>query len=465
MRLLSSQTADMSGEPSEDLAMPQTTVASLAVELNAALGIEPLLSLSVHDRMGDPVWMSGDLVGPDEHAIALEAITVFEVEGHRSLITERLGDDLTAVLLPIVSARGDLHGIAVLIARTAVVEAAGGAKIVTGKVRSILQRLGIVMKPVPVSQARRSAGTTSLVRKLRANPFASIAPADPDAMPEVAAPAPAVVSSLTRPAAAATSSATGRHAALKPEQIREISLHVQQLMKLRSGGRTRRYEVLVRGKNSAAGDAMDETLVRALSLTESAGAIDRLVVASLAKWLKANPAVWNTDPSSFSVNLSLGSLLDPAFARFVTQCLQSSGVAPDTIGFEIPEAAFLKHRDAVVRFIAECEKVGCYIVIDDFTLHHDVVPFLSSRAMRVIKINPTLTTAAMTDRLSQAVVIAISQASKVLGLHCVAKRIDSTAARQWLAAVGIDFAQGYVLEDPRPIETLAQPASRSAAPA
>jgi EAL domain-containing protein (putative c-di-GMP-specific phosphodiesterase class I) len=165
--------------------------------------------------------------------------------------------------------------------------------------------------------------------------------------------------------------------------------------------------------------------------------------------------VWNSDPASFSINLSLGSLLDPEFSRYVAQCLQSSGVAPDTIGFEIQEGAALRHREDVARFIQECEKAGCYIVLDDFTMHSDAVPFLGSRAVRVVKVDPKLSTAAMHDRLAQAMVIAISQACKVLGLHCVAKRIDSTASRQWLAAVGIDFAQGYALEDPRPIQTLA----------
>ncbi|MCS6947405.1 MAG: EAL domain-containing protein, partial [Steroidobacteraceae bacterium] len=232
-----------------------------------------------------------------------------------------------------------------------------------------------------------------------------------------------------------------------------ISLYVQQLMKLRSGGRTRRYEVLVRGQGAAAKE-MDADLIKALSLRDTAAAIDRAVVTELGRWLAANQKVWNSDPTSFSINLSLGSLLDPAFMRFVAERLRPSGVAPETIGFEVPEPIACKHRDEVARFMADCERLGCYVVLDDFTLHSDALSFLGSRATRVVKIDPRITAAAMKDRLSQAIVIAISQACKVLGLHCVAKRVDTTAARQWLAAVGVDFAQGYVLEDPRPIDAL-----------
>ena len=105
-------------------------------------------------------------------------------------------------------------------------------------------------------------------------------------------------------------------------------------------------------------------------------------------------------------------------------------------------------------FIAACEKLGCYVVIDDFTLDSRVVPWLASPAMRFVKIDSRITTSAMTNRLQQALVIAMSQMSKVLGISCVAKRIDTPAARQWLSAVGVDYAQGFVLEEPKPLNEL-----------
>jgi EAL domain-containing protein (putative c-di-GMP-specific phosphodiesterase class I) len=42
----------------------------------------------------------------------------------------------------------------------------------------------------------------------------------------------------------------------------------------------------------------------------------------------------------------------------------------------------------------------------------------------------------------------------VLGVHCVAKRIDGQASLQWLTAVGCDFAQSFQLEKPAPIDRL-----------
>jgi len=68
---------------------------------------------------------------------------------------------------------------------------------------------------------------------------------------------------------------------------------------------------------------------------------------------------------------------------------------------------------------------------------------------------------AMKDRVPQALVVAIAQASKVLGLSCVAKRVDTPAVRDWLTAVGLDYAQGFLLDQPRPLISLtAEPARK-----
>jgi len=80
-----------------------------------------------------------------------------------------------------------------------------------------------------------------------------------------------------------------------------------------------------------------------------------------------------------------------------------------------------------------------------------------SKAVRMVKIDPRLTTAAMKERLPQAVVIAILQACKVLGVHCIAKNVETQAALDWLQATGCDFAQGYALEKPLSLESLASP--------
>jgi EAL domain-containing protein (putative c-di-GMP-specific phosphodiesterase class I) len=102
------------------------------------------------------------------------------------------------------------------------------------------------------------------------------------------------------------------------------------------------------------------------------------------------------------------------------------------------------------------------VVIDDFSFDSSVLPLLRSKALRLVKIDPKLTSAALRDKLSQAMVVAIVQAVKVLGIHCAAKRVESQASLQWLTAIGCDLAQGPALSQVLPIESLNMPQAPAA---
>ncbi len=238
--------------------------------------------------------------------------------------------------------------------------------------------------------------------------------------------------------------------------VGDLVLSVQQLLKLRSGGRTRRYEVLLRSRNDPARNEMPHTLVQAAAKELGECALDEFVVVELLTFLGNHRAVWETEPASFTVNLSPGAITDEGFAQLVEATLSRTGVAPECLGFEIPQTSCVHEPQHVERFAEACEKLGCFLVLDDFTFDPRAVPLLRSKTLKLVKLDPKLTTAAMKDRVSQALVVAISQAAKVLGVHSVAKRVESQQVRQWLSATGIDFAQGFALESPQALQLLAE---------
>jgi EAL domain-containing protein (putative c-di-GMP-specific phosphodiesterase class I) len=248
----------------------------------------------------------------------------------------------------------------------------------------------------------------------------------------------------------------------KPE-MHDLTLVVQQLLKLRSGGRTRRYEVLLRSRSNPSREAAPATLMQAVTARDATSGIDRYVLSELVSWLGQHREVWEVEPSSFTVNLSPTTLSDRSFLQFAASVFDEWQVTPGVVGFEIPERACVDAPTEIRHFIEQCEKLGFFLALDDFSMHSTAVPFLASPAVRLVKIDARLTLAAMKDKLSQAMVIAISQAAKVLGVHCVAKRIESTMARQWLSGIGIDFAQGFALERPQTLEALLASSARSTA--
>jgi EAL domain-containing protein (putative c-di-GMP-specific phosphodiesterase class I) len=218
-----------------------------------------------------------------------------------------------------------------------------------------------------------------------------------------------------------------------------LLMELLQFMKLRAGGQTRRFQLLARVSPAQRDPA----------------AQDALVLQRLMGWLSAHRAAWNSQPTSFTVNLSIATLEDERFVQKIATALHSHGIAGETLGFEVAEPLCTQRRAQVERFITQCEKIGCWVVIDDFSFDSQVLPLLRSKAVRLVKIDAKLSTSALKDKLSQAMVVATVQAAKVLGIHCSAKKVDSQAALQWLTAIGCDFAQGAALAAAQSLDSLA----------
>jgi EAL domain-containing protein (putative c-di-GMP-specific phosphodiesterase class I) len=285
----------------------------------------------------------------------------------------------------------------------------------------------------PTAQA--SPGDSGTARALRPS-----APAD-TASTRMPKPASAAETDGSPSLAGSASTGGARALSLDPALV---SLEMLPFVKLRSGGRMRRFEVVPTG---TARELRDPAV------------LDALTMQRLLAWLGSNRAAWTVEPASFTLNLSIATLEDDGFLKQVAAGLQSNGIAPDTVGFEIAEPLCTQRRAQVERFMAACDKVGCFVVIDDFSLDSAVLPLLRSKSLRLVKIDARLTGAALRDKLPQAMVVAIVQAVKVLGMHCAAQQVDSQAALQWLTAVGCDFAQGPMLARQQPMEKLLGTAS------
>jgi EAL domain-containing protein (putative c-di-GMP-specific phosphodiesterase class I) len=240
-----------------------------------------------------------------------------------------------------------------------------------------------------------------------------------------------------------------------------FELHAQQLVKLKGSGGTRRFEVLVR--DAHADNEFGVAPERVLQDVHDPSAnsdLDRIVVEQLLTWMGDNRAIWENEPASFSVNVGMGTIADPKFASFVATALKNHKVPAKSLGFEISEKSCVEQVRDVDQFVQACEKLGCHVVLDDFTFHHNAVRWLGSPALKFVKLDPKISAVAMKDRVPQALVVAIAQASKVLGLSCVAKRVDTPAVRDWLSAVGLDYAQGFLLDQPRSLSSLTAPPAK-----
>ena len=400
--------------PAEDTTIKSrlTKIEELALEIGDALSGCGIYRMSIHDATGRAMWNSIGTADESESAFVLDALDCMALEPSRLSFERESAEGRGLVAFAARDPRGALQGTLVVDANLRSLGGRTDERLAVPHFARLLHRLAL--------------------RLVRPRPRGSVPAAELEGL--------------------------------------QVTLYVQQLLKLRSTGRTRRYEVLLRADTaeSAPQEAPRDLIDRAED-PASGGALDRVVLGELCQWLSANRKQLEVDPAAFTVNLSTGALLSDSFHDFAEKALRAAHINPRLLGFEIREQQARQHFDAVLRFVKFCERMGCHVASDDFTFHSDVLPLLRQRSVRMLKIDASLTVAALKDKVAQAQVAAISHGARVLGMHCVAKRIESPVARQWLSAIGVDFAQGFLLEGPLPITELAslrltEPVKRVAEP-
>ena len=512
--------------PSKPADSGPPTLESLGRQLREVFPNRRLHSISLCDHEANCLWLSEGALGPDEHTLVTEALERLSAQSTLLTHEVSLEDARFAVCLAVRSPTSSLLGIAMILADGKSPGEETQERLAAAPVRNLLMRIAVLMKPSTAAEAApvNGAGTEAPMSPAEVNDLLeadfSLEPSGPSPVPSVAAaPAAAAVPELTdpgpftlvddppapaaaaapklvpaaaptlapaaeppvlqepapkaavRPAGARAGMLPGAliatpfpvpppsPAAVKPAPLTPIIvpvapaidpnllLEVLPFGKLRTGGQTRRFQVLPRvtpGKRDPA-------------------ALDALILQRLMAWLAAHRSAWSTQPTGFTLNLSVASLEDERFAHKAAAALNSHGISPETLGFEITEALCTQRRAQVERFLAQCEKTGSWVVIDDFSFDSQVLPLMRSKAVRLVKIDPKLTSCALKDKLAQALVVATVQAAKVLGIHCAAKKVDSQAALQWLTAIGCDFAQGAALAGTQTLESLAPPVAAPAA--
>jgi EAL domain-containing protein (putative c-di-GMP-specific phosphodiesterase class I) len=257
-----------------------------------------------------------------------------------------------------------------------------------------------------------------------------------------------------RPASGAVSPEIDRlHAALRRSPI---ALHVQRLMPLTKGSQLKRYEVLLRSKGENAPNAAPEAMLKAAVDNGLGSMIDRRVITELIGWLVHHPDVWQQNAVMFSVNLTTTALHDDHFIKFVGLCLAKSSLPKAMIAFEVDVLTALKLADRVAEVATALHRLGCPLVLDDFSLRTECFDLLRLPNVRYVKLHSDITAKMRTDKLSQAAITAVVQMARVLGMHTVAKRTETAAEQEWLTALGVDFVQSHSLSPPASIDSLAK---------
>ena len=238
--------------------------------------------------------------------------------------------------------------------------------------------------------------------------------------------------------------------ALDEDRFALFAQRIEPLSGTRSGLRA---EVLVRMRGADGELIPPGAFFPAAERYQLAPRIDRWVLKHALDWLRLHAASGRMQ--QLSVNLSGQSLGDQEFRRWVFEWLATAGEdCCRALCFEITETAAITHLDDAAAFIAGVRALGVRVALDDFGAGASSFGYLKMLQVDCLKIDGQFIRGLIDHPLDAAAVRCFIDVARVMGLETVAEFVDRPEVLACLREMGVDFAQGFLLHRPAPIDEL-----------
>ena len=236
-----------------------------------------------------------------------------------------------------------------------------------------------------------------------------------------------------------------------------FQLYIQRIVPLETPPATKAQsvyaEVLLRMVEHDGSLVAPSVFLPAVERFYLASRIDQWVLRHAIERLSSLPDLSPVD--TLCVNLSGQSIGDRVFHRQALEILTKAG--PEIcqrLCLELTETAAVTHMTDAAVFIAQVRVLGVRIALDDFGAGASSFGYLKNLAVDVLKIDGQFIRNLTEDRLNDATVRCFVEVAQVVGVKTIAEFVDRPETLARLREIGIDFAQGYLLHRPEPIENI-----------
>jgi len=165
--------------------------------------------------------------------------------------------------------------------------------------------------------------------------------------------------------------------------------------------------------------------------------IDRKVLDLSLDTLEHNPDV------NLSINVSGMTAVDPVWLRRLEDRLQESPGLAHRLILEITETVALDDIDESSRFVADLNRFGCRVALDDFGAGFTSFRHLRALNVALVKIDGSFIRDILNNPENLLFVRTLVNLSKGIGLECVAEWVESAEEAELLREEGIDLLQGW----------------------
>ncbi len=221
----------------------------------------------------------------------------------------------------------------------------------------------------------------------------------------------------------------------------QLQLHYQPQMSLQNG-RIIGAEALLRWQHPDLGMVSPAEFI---PVAEDSGLILtigewvlRTAIRQLKTWMDSGIA-----PMIISVNLSAVQFREPRLLKLVTQMLKEEGLPPQYLELELTEGVTMNDPVTAVRVMDRLHERGIRMSIDDFGTGYSSLSQLKRFQVYKLKIDQSFVRDVVDDPDDKAIVKAIINVAKGLGLRTIAEGVETQEQLEFLQENGCDEIQGF----------------------
>ena len=185
-----------------------------------------------------------------------------------------------------------------------------------------------------------------------------------------------------------------------------------------------------------------------LGLAERRGLIheiDRWVVGSSLDLLEANPGL------CLSVNLSANSIDDEQLLEMIHSRLEAGTFEAANLVIEVTETMAMVNIPGAHRFATALQEFGCGFALDDFGTGFGSFNYLKQIPVQFLKIDGEFV-ATPRNHVDDSVIEAVVGLARALGKKTIGEYVEDELTLEMLAAAGVDYAQGFYVGLPVPVD-------------
>lgn len=233
-------------------------------------------------------------------------------------------------------------------------------------------------------------------------------------------------------------------------EAHELLLYFQPIRNLNGRSQRQRLEILLRIKGDNGRILPPAQFIAAAERFKLMPEVDREVIRMAFDWLAMHRSL--SQEISMSINLSANSLGADGMLEYIAEQQELYAIPSHCICFEITETSAIQNRQRAMEMLKAMRKLGFSLALDDFGSGFASYGYLRELPVDYVKIDGCFVRQLAGNDRDYAIVKSIHDVCRTMGIETVAEFVESQAIIDKLNEIGIDYAQGYAIGYPKPLQ-------------